>query len=131
MFFFIKNRTKHAPYNTIVLKQYNVEQFGFLNVKREQFAVQQWRIQQWRIPPPPLLGENIDFLCIFLNKVKLTPLFSAKMWLTPPPLAHSGSATVQSVSMLLRTNPNIVFSHCIHREHTPPPTSEAFGSMLF
>ena len=42
---------------------------------------------------PPVIGENIEFSCIFLNKVKLTPLFSAKMWLTPPPLAHSGSAT--------------------------------------
>ena len=29
----------------------------------------------------------------FLNKVKLAPLFSVKMSLTPPPLAHSGSAT--------------------------------------
>ena len=38
--------------------------------------------------PPPLFGENIAFSCIFLNKVKLIPLFSAKMWLTPPPLLH-------------------------------------------
>ena len=29
----------------------------------------------------------------FLNKVKLTPFFSAKIWLTPSPLAYSGSAT--------------------------------------
>ena len=37
--------------------------------------------------------ENIAFSCFFWIKVKLTPLFSAKMWLTPPPLAHSGYAT--------------------------------------
>ena len=50
-------------------------------------------IGRTRRTPPPLLDENIAFSCIFWNKVKLTPLFSAKMWLTPPPLAHSGSAT--------------------------------------
>ena len=56
----------------------------------------QWRIQHRAYPayaPPPVICENIAFSCIFFNKVKLTPLFSAKMWLTPPPLAHSGSAT--------------------------------------
>ena len=25
----------------------------------------------------PVIGENIEFSCMFLNKVKLTPLFSA------------------------------------------------------
>ena len=55
----------------------------------------QWRIQHRAYPAyaPPLLGENLAFSCIFWNKVKLTPFFSAKIWLTPPPLAHSGSAT--------------------------------------
>ena len=38
-------------------------------------------------------SENNAFSCIFRNKVKLTHLFSAKMWFTPPPLAHSGFAT--------------------------------------
>ena len=28
-----------------------------------------------RTPPPPVIGENIAFSCIFLNKVKLTTLF--------------------------------------------------------
>ena len=45
------------------------------------------------VRPPPLIGENIAFSCIFWNKVKLRPLFSAKKWLTPPPLVHSGYAT--------------------------------------
>ena len=54
----------------------------------------QWRIQHRAYPAyAPLLGENIAFSCIFWYKVKLTSLFSVKMWLTPPPLAHSGSAT--------------------------------------
>ena len=52
-------------------------------------------IGRTRRTPPSLIGENIAFSCIFLNKVKLTPLFSAKMWLTPPPLVHFGSATGQ------------------------------------
>ena len=55
----------------------------------------QWRIQHRAYPAyaPRVIGENIEFSGIFLNKVKLTPLSSAKMWLTLPPLAHSGSAT--------------------------------------
>ena len=36
-----------------------------------------------RTPPPPVLGENIAFLCIFLKKVKLTPLFQPKCGLRP------------------------------------------------
>ena len=59
----------------------------------------QWRIQHRAYPayaPPPLIGENIAFSCICFIKVKLTIFFSAKMWLTPPPLAHSWSAIVCS-----------------------------------
>ena len=55
-----------------------------------------------RRTPPPVIGENIEFSCIFFNIVKLTPLFSAKMWLTPPPLAHSGSATDLILPRLLK-----------------------------
>ena len=37
---------------------------------------------------------HIAFSCILRKKVKLASNpFSDKMWLTPPPLAHSGSAT--------------------------------------
>ena len=43
--------------------------------------------------PPPLLVKILHFHAFFWNKVKLTPLFSAKMWLTPPTLAHFRSAT--------------------------------------
>ena len=53
-----------------------------------------------RTPPPPLIGGNIAFSCSFWNKVKLTPLFSVKMWLTPPPFAHSGYATVYTAETL-------------------------------
>ena len=45
-----------------------------------------------RTPPPPYWWKYCIFM-YFFNKVKLTPLFSAEMWLTPPPLAHFGSAT--------------------------------------
>ena len=41
-----------------------------------------------RRTPPPFITENIAFSCIFRKKVKLTPVFSAKMWSTPPPLLH-------------------------------------------
>ena len=36
-----------------------------------------------RTPPPPVIGENIEFSCIFFNKVKLTPLFQPKCGLRP------------------------------------------------
>ena len=51
-----------------------------------------------RTPPPPI-DENIAFSWIFWNKVKLTPLSSAKMCLTPPPLAHSVFVTVISLRL--------------------------------
>ena len=50
-------------------------------------------IGRTRRTPPPLLVKILYFHAFFWNKVKLTPLFSAKLLLTPPPLAHSGSAT--------------------------------------
>ena len=34
-------------------------------------------------PPPPVIGENIEFSCIFLNKVKLTSFFQPKCGLRP------------------------------------------------
>ena len=43
------------------------------------YIVYQWRIQHRAYPayaPPPLIGGNIAFSCIFWYKVKLTPLFS-------------------------------------------------------
>ena len=52
-------------------------------------------IERTRRTPPPRYWWKY-WILIFLNEVKLTPLFSAKMWLTPPPLAHSGSATGDS-----------------------------------
>ena len=37
----------------------------------------------WTIRPPPLIGENIAFSCIFLNKVKLTIFLQPKCGLRP------------------------------------------------
>ena len=36
-----------------------------------------------RTPPPPLIGENIAFSCIFGNKVKLAILYQPKCGLRP------------------------------------------------
>ena len=56
-----------------------------------------------RTPPPPtLLVKIFHFQAFFWHKVKLTPLFSAKMWLTPPPLAHSGSANDLHLPLLFK-----------------------------
>ena len=61
-------------------------------------CVVQWRIQHrayQAYAPPPILGENIALSCIFLNKVKLTPIFQPKCGLRPlllhildPPLLY-------------------------------------------
>ena len=58
-----------------------------------------WQIQHRAYPayaPPPRYWWKYCIFMHFLNEVKLTPLFAANMWLTPPPLTHSGSATVFS-----------------------------------
>ena len=55
----------------------------------------QWRIQHWAYPayaPPPYWWKYCIFMH-FWKKSEANNPFSAKMWLTPPPLAHSGSAT--------------------------------------
>ena len=60
--------------------------------------------------PPPSWMKIFAFSCIFWNKVKLTPLFSAKMWLTPSLLAHSGSATANCYANIPETHDKCILT---------------------
>ena len=62
-------------------------------------------IRRTRRTPPPLIGENIAFSCIFWNKVKVTILVQPKCGLRPlllhildPPLVHLATSPLHFTS---------------------------------